>query len=47
MKTQQERGAGLAVKGERKRRGEGDGQVVRLLWGGVIGDGGKHHISSL
>ena len=44
VKTQQERGAGLAVKGERKRRGEGDGQVVRLLWGGVIGDGGKHHI---
>ena len=44
VKAQQERGAGLAVKGERKRRGEGNGQVVRLLWGGVIGDSGKHHI---
>ena len=40
MKAQQERGARLAVKGERKRGGEGDRQVVRLLWSGVIGDGG-------
>ena len=40
VKAQQERGARLAVKGERKRGGEGDRQVVRLLWSGVIGDGG-------
>ena len=40
VKAQQESGAGLAVMGERKRSGEGDGQVVRLMWGGVIGDGG-------